>query len=429
MHSISILGAGIAGISAAYHLSQLGKTSTIFEQDSNWGGLCDNFTVDGFRFDKFIHLSFTTDSYVQDLFRKSAEYKVHLPDPVNYYQGHWLKHPAQNNTFPLPVEEKVRIIRDFIQKKEIDISRIENYEQWLRTQFGDYFAEHFPLVYTKKYWTLSAAELETKWVGNRIYRPSLEEVLEGALSPDTPNTYYAKEMRYPLQGGYKSFLNYMAQDLDIQLNHEVTKIDPDTRLLRFADGKTVSYDHLISSLPLPVICRLLKNVPAAVSEAAQKLRWTSGVLVSLGFNRPDIPRNLWFYIYDQEIQASRIYSPSLKSLDNVPAGYSSLQAELYYPPHQLQNLDLPGLLTRSINQFIEMGLFKPDDLIVKDIRTINFANVIFDHQIYENRKIVRDYLAELGITSIGRFGEWAYFWSDQSLLSGKRGAEKYAEEH
>ena len=71
-----------------------------------------------------------------------------------------------------------------------------------------------------------------------------------------------------------------------------------------------------------------------------------------------------------------------------------------------------------------MGLFKKEDLIVKDIRAEKYANVIFDHFIYENRKIVLNYLNEIGIISIGRFGEWEYFWSDQSMLSGRDGALK-----
>ena len=54
------------------------------------------------------------------------------------------------------------------------------------------------------------------------------------------------------------------------------------------------------------------------------------------------------------------------------------------------------------------------------MRFEKYANVIFDHNIYKSREIVRDYLASIGIETIGRFGEWDYLWSDQSLLSGFR---------
>ena len=71
MAATIILGAGISGISASYHLGLKGIKSIIFEKDDDWAGLCGNFKIDGFRFDKAIHLSFTKNAYVQELFSKS----------------------------------------------------------------------------------------------------------------------------------------------------------------------------------------------------------------------------------------------------------------------------------------------------------------------------------------------------------------------
>ena len=200
-----ILGAGIAGITAAYELNKNSITSIILEKNNSWGGLLDNFIIDGFRFDKFIHLSFAEDNYVNDIFYKSPLFK-HSPSCSNYYKGIYLKHPAQNNLFPLSEGEKKRIITDFVSREDRNIDDIIDYEEWLRVQYGNYFAENFPMIYTKKYWTMNAHELETKWVGSRMYKPSLDEVIRGCETDDTPNTYYAKEMRYPQRGGYKTFL-------------------------------------------------------------------------------------------------------------------------------------------------------------------------------------------------------------------------------
>ncbi|NLE03941.1 MAG: NAD(P)-binding protein, partial [Crenarchaeota archaeon] len=116
-NKIIILGAGIAGISAAYHLKKAKYDPIIFEQSHSWGGLCDNFEIDGFRFDKFIHLSFTKNEYVRNLFDKSVESIKHSPNPFNYYNNIFLKHPVQNNLYNLELKEKVKIIRDFINRK------------------------------------------------------------------------------------------------------------------------------------------------------------------------------------------------------------------------------------------------------------------------------------------------------------------------
>ena len=131
---------------------------------------------------------------------------------------------------------------------------------------------------------------------------------------------------------------------------------------------------------------MLDNVPEDVKKAAENLMHTSGYMVSLGFNKPDIAKHLWFYIYDEDILASRVYSPNLKSPDNVPEGCSSLQAEIFFS----NKAKIPAadkVLENTINKLIEMGIFKEEDLIVKDIRFEKYANVIFDKDIYKNRAI------------------------------------------
>lgn len=424
MSCVVILGAGIAGLSAGYHLQQAGIEPVLYEKNPRWGGLCDNFEVGPFRFDRFVHLSFSEDDYVKKLFTSSCAQNYHIPDPVNYYKGVWLKHPAQNNIYKLDVAEKIKIINDFYNRKPVPEEGISNMEEWLRLQYGDYFAKNFAMKYTRKYWTCEACELETSWTGSRFYLPSVEEVLEGAMTEDTPHTYYAKEMRYPQKGGYRSFLTEMAGTLDIRTDKEVTAIDPFAKSVFFADGTSDSYEYLISTLPLPEYVKLISGLPAPVELALKNLKYTSGVLVSLGFRRPDVAKHLWFYIYDEEILPARVNSPSRKSEDNAPEGCSSLQAEIYLTPDQLEKADLTSHLESTIRSLLDMGVFEAEDLMVKDARKEQYANVIFDHDIYKNRKIVHDYLDQVGIDYAGRFGEWEYFWSDQSLLSGKRKAEE-----
>ena len=191
-----------------------------------------------------------------------------------------------------------------------------------------------------------------------------------------------------------------------------------------SDGKEYYFDYLINSIPLPELCKLIIDIPIDILEASKKLNFTSGYLVSLGFNKPDIMKKLWFYIYDKAILASRVYSPSIKSLDNVPKGCSSLQAEIYFNKGKKFDMTNQEVLDQTIKDLISMELFKKEDLIVKDVRAEKYANIVFDHFIYENRKIVLDYIEANNIIPVGRFGEWDYLWSDQSLLSGRDGATK-----
>lgn len=413
-----ILGAGISGISASYHLNQNGIKNIVFEKDDNWGGLCGNFKVDGFRFDKAIHLSFTNNKYVKDLFLSSCEYITHKPLAYNYYKGRWLKHPAQNNLEPLDLREKIDAISDFVEnynKKE----NFANYEEWLRAQYGNYFSEHFPLPYTKKYWTLEAKDLSVSWVGNRMYQPNIKEVLRGAFEKETPNTYYADEMRYPTRGGYKSFLKYIRKDCDIRLNKQVVDIDVKNKVVFFEDNGSEKYDDLISSIPLPEYGKLIKDMPVGIKKACAKLMYTSIALVSVGLNKINIPRHLWFYIYDEDVLAARCYSPSMKSADNAPEGCSSFQFEIYFSKVKSLMLSEDKLVEHIIKKACKkMHIFNENDIVVKDCRILEYGNIIFYQDMEKDRKIVLDYLEQIGIKPIGRFGRWEYLWSDQSLLDG-----------
>ena len=420
---IVVLGSGISGISCAYHLREEGLKSTIYEKDSDWGGLCGNFTINGFRFDKFVHFTFTKDEYTRDIFESSSECISHKPEASNYYSGTWLRHPAQNNLYPLNVEEKTKIIMSFIDSNNRGIESINNYEDWLKAQYGEYFSENFPMKYTQKYWTVPAKQLETKWVGNRMHKPSIEEVLNGAMSEHKEINYYTNEMRYPKKGGYKSIMNKMRQELDVELNKEVIEIDTQTKSIHFKDNTSIIYDCLVSSIPLPVIINTIKNVPAEVKNAVDRLLCTSGYIISLGFNKVNIARKLWFYIYDENILPSRVYSPSMKSPDNAPENCCSLQAEIYFSREFEIKMTEEQLLQHTIDKLKVMNIFKDEDLIVKDIRKQDFANVVFTPEIYESREKVKSYLFSQGIEVIGRFGEWDYFWSDQSFLSGKKVAD------
>lgn len=412
-----ILGAGISGISASYHLSKKDIQNIIFEQDNDWGGLCGNFEIDGFRFDKAVHLSFSDNEYVKDLFSKSCDCFIHEPIAYNYYNGSWLKHPAQNNLMPLSLDEKIDIITDFVQNAN-DKANLKNYEQWLKAQYGNYFSENFAMVYTKKYWTLEAKDLSTTWVGNRMYTPNLKEVLKGAFENNTPNTYYASQMRYPKKGGYKSFLNFMRENCDIKFNKKVIQIDSLNKIVYFNDNTIYNYDNLISSVPLPEYKNLITNMPLHIKEACDRLKYTSIALVSFGFNRADIAKYLWFYIYDEEILASRCYSPSIKSNENAPNGCSSLQFEIYFSKDKPLNLTTKELINHIIKKSKQMNIFDIKDIVVQDCRILKYGNVIFYHKMENDRKVILDYLESLNIKTIGRFGKWEYLWSDQSLLSG-----------
>tara|TARA_B100000780_G_scaffold176309_1_gene123595 strand:- start:1453 stop:2718 length:1266 start_codon:yes stop_codon:yes gene_type:complete len=411
---VMILGAGIAGLGAALRSQEQDRDAVIFEARGSAGGLLDNFKIQGFRFDNAVHLSFATEPEVRKIFDKT-DYHTHPAEAWNFEKDKWLKHPAQNNLYPLEPDEKVNLIKSFLNRPDLES---DDYESWLRHQYGDAISERYPIPYTEKYWKTSASKLSTTWIGNRMRRADLEEILLGAFTDETQNTYYTKEMRYPKKGGYRAFIEPLIESSDIKYSHEANCIDPVKKIVSFTNGKKIQYTTLVSSIPLPVLVELTLNSPKEVMKSAESLEATSIDLVSVAFNKPII-NDLWFYIYDEDILASRAYSPSVKSPDNAPDGCSSLQFEIYSRGLE-SNYTKEKLIENVIYGLKKMNIASKSDIIFTHHKNLKYGNVIFDIGMEAERDSVRQYFESKDIATIGRFGEWDYLWSNQSFLSGYR---------
>jgi len=384
---IAILGAGIAGLGAALKARELGREAVLYEARLSAGGLLDNFYIDGYRFDRAVHLSFATEPKVREIFDATPSI-THPSDSYCFEERRWLKHPVQNNLYPLPPLERQTLIQSYLERP----AEVGNtYEDWLRHQYGNGIAERFPIKYTQKYWATPAADLSTTWIGNRMRRSEIGEVLFGAFTPDTPNTYYTKEMRYPEKGGYKAFIEPLIAASRIEVDHAAVRIDPASKHVEFNNGTVIEYNELVSTLPLPRLVALIQDAPAHVVTAAAGLKATSIDLISVGI-RKNVVKDLWFYIYDDDILASRAYSPSVKSPENAPAGTSSLQFEIYSRGDQSRYTG-DELKKNTLYALEKMGICAEEDVVFVDHRFLEFGNVIFDLGM-EEKKNGRSELAD-----------------------------------
>lgn len=413
-----VLGAGISGLAYADAKKGSGENTVIFEANDYYGGLCHSFNVNGYTFDSAVHLSFTNNQEVRDVFDQT-DYYAHQPIAYNYYHGAWLKHPVLNNLYPLSVKEKVTCITSFMERDHI--TDIRSYRDWLLASYGLEFTDRFYEKYTKKYWTVNSDQMSTTWLGNRLNTPDITKMLTGAMDEDTGNDYYAKEMRYPKGNkGYQTFLDPLIKDVNIEYKKKAVRINSKDKTVWFQDGTSYQYKNLISSIPMPELIRIMDEVPEDIKENAKELKASKISIVSVGFNKENIPPYLWMYIYDEDILAARINSPSLKSKDNVPKGCSSMQFEIYHNPDA--EIDHEEIVQNVKNSLLKMKLCKEEDIAFMDYRLLPYGNVIFLKDMEQHRKAVKDYISKTGIQLIGRFGEWEYYWSDQSYMSGKNRA-------
>ncbi|MGB3555727.1 MAG: FAD-dependent oxidoreductase [Jannaschia sp.] len=425
---IVILGAGMAGLGAAYYLRRQDQSAVIYDAKIHAGGHTASWVNDdGFIFDEGPHISFTKSKRIQQLFSDNVDGEYETLDSYvdNYYYGHWIKHPAQANLHNLPTELKASCLLDFIaaDKNEI-VSEPANYLEWLKSVFGDTFAVKFPAVYAKKYHTLPADQMSTVWIGPRIYRPSMEEVVRGALFEQTDDVHYIPHFRYPKTGGFYSFLKPFVEASDVRVSHRVIRIDPQAKQITFENGTRVDYTELVSSIPLPDLVSVIDGVPDTVRAAAASLACTTCVTVNVGLTRNDFTGATWSYFYDEDITFTRLSFPHRMSPGTCPPGHGSIQAECYYSTkYRPLNVAPEDLVAPVIADLKRVGLMREDEPIVHtSVRLIPYANIIFDLDRETALPIVQDWLAKIGIHCAGRYGIWGYHWTDESFISGEEAA-------
>ncbi len=429
MPNIVVLGSGMAGCGAAYRLHTEGVTPAMYDKNSYHGGHTASFRYEsGFLFDVGPHISYTKDPRIQDLFADSVgqQYETLQVNLNNYWRGHWPQHPVQLHLRGLPEQIVIKVVADFVQELHAPDRPVNNYADWLLASFGRTFAENFPMQYTRKYHTTTAENMTTDWLGPRVYRPSLEEILRSALSESAPHAHYITHFRYPSHGGFVAYLEKFVPMGNLKLNHEVISIEPRERRVTFSNGLVTGYDALISSVPLPDLIGIVDGAPPDVVEASHRLACSTCVVVNIGVNREDLSKAHVTYFYDEDICFARIGFPHMLSPTNAPPGTGSIQAEVYFSDKYKPFTGAPeDWIEPVINDLRRCGILREEDeILCRKAMLLRYANVIFDHERAAALKTVHGYLDDIGICYCGRYGDWGYMWTDESFKSGELAAER-----
>jgi protoporphyrinogen oxidase len=446
---ILILGAGLAGISCSYHLNH---DCLVVEKNSYAGGHIYSHQINGFTWDEGPHVSFTKHKYVKDLFEQSVngeylEYPVH---PTNYYKGNWIPHPAQSNLYAIPEPIRSECLTDFLSTRGVaeNSGVVNNYEDWIKSAFGQKFSEEFVRSYTLKYWTVEPKELTTKWVGGRVLYPDVDAVKRGFYGPQSESTHYITTVRYPKEGGYMSYADLLMNGMNVQFNKTVNKIDLANKKVFFSDGSNQEYTKLINTLPLPEFVKIINPSPEIVI-ASEKLSCSELLLLNYTVDHPAKSKSHWLYVYDEDKYSTRINFTELLSPTNGIDGKCGIQVEVYFSKYRRQLETTTEIKEKVALELIEMGLVENLNAILEvNTNYVNYANVIFDQNREESLELIYDYLKEFGlkreqddlepmtdwdrkfcenpnenslgdIVMAGRFGQWKYYWTDDCVLRGK----------
>lgn len=428
MAQIVILGAGLAGISTAYHLEQKGFFDYIlFEKDDSVGGLCGSIQENGFTFDYTGHLLHINDPYFHKLITNVVGFD-HF-NTINrrafiYSHDRYTDYPYQIHLHGLPTHVLADCIKGYVKRNSM-IKNPRTFKAWVLKQFGAGFAKHFFLPYQKKIFAYDLEQITASWTGRFVPHTSLEAIIEGAIHPSAEPIGYNAQFFYPKQGGIISWIKKLADRLTNQIHYGYQAINIDLKQQRvfFENGQSESYNTLINTIPLDHLLKIsTEPTNRSLQSAASKLVCNSVLNFNLGIAQPNITDKHWIYFPEKKYPFYRLGFPHNFSSHMAPQSCSSLYGEVAYinkSPRWKKEI-----LTKAISKTKELLQINQDEIIMQRIIDISHAYVIYDHWREKNIVKLLHELESEQIYSIGRYGAWKYCSMQETLLDGKQLAER-----
>ena len=430
MSRVVVIGAGLTGLSAAYHLRELGTEATALEGAAEVGGACRTLHRDGFDFDLTGHLLHLARAESHALLRKLGAHgalRAHRRRAGIALAGAVTPYPIQINTYRLPREVRQACVLGFVEaamRSPAAEPEPTGFAAWVRGRFGDGLAEHFFLPYNGKLFCADPAELTTEWVGRYVPRPSLADVIGGAFGAHRGAVGYNATFLYPRTGGIRLVADALAAaGPAVRLGCRVRAVHLGARTVELDSGEAVGWDALVATAPLTHLAAMTADLPAAARAATARLRAVAVVNLNLGVRGPAPRREHWLYVPEARFPFYRVGIPSNHGRV-APPGCHTLSVEVSVPAGTFPAADLRE---RCLAGLETLGLLRDraDVLAVAEAR-IDPAYVVFDTARPAAVAALRDAFRAAGVTVAGRWAEWKYSTMEDALWDGAMVARRLA---
>lgn len=425
---VVIIGGGLAGMSTAYHLAD--EPCVVLEAESAAGGICRSREVDGFVFDYTGHLLHLRDPRIIALIDEWLPEAFAQIERRAYIRSHGatLPFPFQANLHGLPRETVADCLTGFVESigREVPDDPAVSFEQWSLAVFGRGISDAFMFPYNSKLFRRAPAEMTADWVSWAVPKPTLEEVVRGALGIENRGLGYNPTFRYPKTGGIGILPAALERRVAAQMRYgsPAVAVDLQARTVGLADGETLAFDQLVVTTPLPRFLRMLRGGAGDLAALADRLDWSVVACLNLGIARPDVGAGAhWIYYPDADTPFYRAGFPSNFSETVAPAGHSSMYVE--FGLRRDEPFDPQALEREALTALVREGVLREDDdLPVRDWVTVDPGYVIFDAARQQVVERVLPEMQERGVHLIGRYGAWTYSYMERALLDGLETAER-----
>jgi len=423
-----VLGAGVAGLSTAFHLPR--DSTAVLEAEAEVGGVCRSVAQGEFLFDRTGHFLHLRDPRSRRLVQRLLPGRLarHVRHAAICISKSYIPHPFQGHLGWLPPELRRDCLIGFVEacarRDDPRADPAPNLLQWFRRVFGDGITQHFLEPQNRKTYCCELTELDSGWAASYVPQPSIGQVIDGAFLRDASAAVgYNSEFFYPPEGGIQILPQALATQLEsVHCGRRVVAVDAISREVTCANGGAYSYGTLISTLPLKVLVAMTSGLPEAIYAAAAALRSVDVLDIRLGIaGGVQLPYQ-WIYFPEPQFPFARVVIPSNVSPALAPHGCSAIQVEVNC--RSGMPLDEARMIAETITAIEELGIVAAGAKILSaTAERIACAYVVHDHHRKRTLPHILTALRERGIHSVGRYGGWGYGGMESAILEGIEVAE------
>jgi protoporphyrinogen oxidase len=434
-----VLGAGPAGLTAAYVLGKAGRAATVLEADRQVGGLAKTVEIDGFRFDLGGHRFFTKAHEVEALWQEimGAEFLLRPRMSRIYWNSKFLDYPLRGPDVirKLGPVELTRCIASYAKAALTPKRQEESLEDWVSNRFGRRLFELFFKTYTEKVWGVPTSEIRAEWAAQRIKGLSFTSAARAAFFGNRGNKVKTliSEFHYPRYGPGQMWETMTRrieeQGGEVLLETPVERITVrDGRVVAVeAAGTTYTPDAVISSLPLrDVVAMTEPQPPADVVEAAQGLRYRDFLTVALVVSGDDLFPDNWIYIHEPAVRVGRIQNYRSWSPWMVPDPAKACVGLEYFcfAGDDLWTMSDDDLVAFASEELERLHLARRDQIERGFAIRVPKAYPIYDADYADRVAAIRRWLETIeNLQQVGRNGLHRYNNSDHSMLTALRAVD------
>ncbi|MEM7141428.1 MAG: NAD(P)/FAD-dependent oxidoreductase [Actinomycetota bacterium] len=436
-----VIGAGPAGLTAAYELGKAGQTVTVLEAEDVVGGISQTAVRDGWRFDIGGHRFFTKVKPVQEFWHEILPDEDFLLRPRMsriFYKGKFYDYPlkAFNALGNLGIIEAVRCVLSYLWVRVNPPKDQTTFEGYVAARFGWRLYRTFFKTYTEKVWGVPADQLEADWAAQRIKNLSLFGAIWNAITPSRNQkdiTSLIEEFEYPRHGPGMMWERchelVEGQGSDVHFHQKVVKIahadgTATSVVTASPDGQTAEHacTHVVSSMPIPLLVQAMDPpAPEEVILAAKSLEFRDFLTVALVVPEEDGFPDNWIYIHAPEVKVGRVQNFGSWSPEMIPEpGKTCLGLEYFVNEgDEVWVCDDDDLVAQGTDEMIRLGLLREGRVEQGYVVRMPKAYPMYDATYKENVEILRRWLAEhtRNVHPVGRNGMHRYNNQDHSMYT------------